>query len=118
MRKWVPDWVNRRIPAISRAKPDRRDFNPAGEAQSQPFRPSLNPSLKLQFQCFRIISEGGLLTVCELDGRMGLCALIPENVRDDRGGKNPRPPVPDLPRQSTYSRPTGYEDQNDAERLS
>jgi hypothetical protein len=36
---------------------------------------------------------------------------------DDRRGKNKRLPLPDLLRQSIYSRLAGYEDVNDAERL-
>jgi len=37
---------------------------------------------------------------------------------DDRRGKNTQLPLPDLLRQSIYSRLAGYEDVNDAERLS
>jgi len=37
---------------------------------------------------------------------------------DDRRGKNTQLPLPDLLRQSIYSRLAGYEDLNDAERLS
>ena len=36
----------------------------------------------------------------------------------DRRGKNTQLPLPDLLRQSIYSRLAGYEDANDAERLS
>jgi Transposase DDE domain group 1 len=41
-----------------------------------------------------------------------------ENIMDDRRGKNTQLPLPDLLRQSIYSRLAGYEDVNDAERLS
>jgi len=56
--------------------------------------------------------------VRELDERLGLSALIAENILEDRRGKNTQLPLPDLLRQSIYSRLAGYEDLNDAERLS
>jgi len=56
--------------------------------------------------------------VRELDERLGLSALIGENMMDDRRGKNTQLPLPDMLRQSIYSRLAGYEDVNDAERLS
>ena len=54
----------------------------------------------------------------ELDERLELSALISKNMMDDRRGKNTQLPLPDLLRQSIYSRLAGYEDVNDAERLS
>ena len=54
----------------------------------------------------------------ELDERLGLSTLIAGNIRDDRRGKNTQLLLPDLLRQSIYSRLAGYEDLNDAERLS
>ncbi|PYV60288.1 MAG: hypothetical protein DMG98_02635 [Acidobacteria bacterium] len=54
----------------------------------------------------------------ELDERLGLSALVAANIMDDRRGKNTQLPLPDLLRQSIYSRLAGYEDVNDAERLS
>jgi Transposase DDE domain group 1 len=89
-----------------------------GETQNQPFQLSFNPSLKVDFQGSRVTSDGGLLLVRELDERLGLSALIAENIMDDRRGKNTQLPLPDLLRQSIYSRLAGYEDVNDAERLS
>src|SRR5713226_1067755 len=89
-----------------------------GEKQNQFFQLSFNPSLKVDFQGSRVTSDGGLLLVRELDERLGLNALITENIMDDRRGKNTQLPLPDLLRQSIYSRLAGYEDLNDAERLS
>ena len=89
-----------------------------GEQQNQPFQFSFNPSLKVDFQGSRVTSDGGLLLVRELDERLGLSALIAHNIMDDRRGKNTQLPLPDLLRQSIYSRLAGYEDLNDAERLS
>jgi len=89
-----------------------------GEKQNQPFQLSFNPSLKVDFQGSRVTSDSGLLLVRELDERLGLSALMAEHLTDDRRGKNTQLPLPDLLRQSIYSRLAGYEDVNDAERLS
>jgi hypothetical protein len=59
-----------------------------------------------------------LLLVRELDEHLGLDTLIRENLTDARRGKNTQLPLSDLLRQSVYSRLAGYEDLNDAERLS
>jgi Transposase DDE domain group 1 len=88
-----------------------------GEKQSQPFQLSFNSSLKVDFQGSRVTSDGGLLLVRELDERLGLGGLIGEHLTDGRRGKNTQLPLPDLLRQSIYSRLAGYEDVNDAERL-
>jgi predicted ribosome quality control (RQC) complex YloA/Tae2 family protein len=96
----------------------RGGFDPVGETQNQPFQLSFNPCLKIDFQGSRVTSDSGLLLVRELDERLGLSALIAENILDDRRGKNTQLPLPDLLRQSIYSRLAGYEDVNDAERLS
>jgi hypothetical protein len=89
-----------------------------GEKQNQPFQLSFNPCLKVDFQGSRVTSDSGLLLARELDERLGLSALITENIMEDRRGKNTQLPLPDLLRQSIYSRLAGYEDLNDAERLS
>ena len=44
--------------------------------------------------------------------------LIEQHLTDSRHGKNTQLPLADLLRQSIYSRLAGYEDVNDAERLS
>ena len=53
----------------------------------------------------------------ELDERLGFGELIERHLTDVRG-KNTQLPLADLVRQSVYSRLAGYEDVNDAERLS
>jgi len=55
--------------------------------------------------------------VRELDERLGFGELIERHLADARG-KNTQLPLADLLRQSVYSRLAGYEDVNDAERLS
>jgi hypothetical protein len=64
-----------------------------------------------------VTSDGGLLVVRELDERLGLGQLVERHLADARG-KNTQLPLIDLVRQSVYSRLAGYEDVNDAERLS
>ena len=88
-----------------------------GEKQNQPFQLSFNSSLKVAFQGSRITSDSGLILVREMDERLGLSELIPQHLTDHRG-PNRRLPLADLFRQSVYSRLAGYEDVNDAERLS
>src|ERR1019366_7328548 len=65
----------------------------------------------------RVTSNGGLILVRELDERLGFGELIEQHLTDPRG-TNTRLPLADLLRQSVYSRLAGYEDMNDAERLS
>src|ERR1700688_4047760 len=91
--------------------------HPMGEKQNQPFQLSFNASLKVDFQGSRVTSDGGLVLVRELDERLGLSVLIEQHLTDSRG-KNTQLPLADLWRQSVYGRLAGYEDVNDAERLS
>jgi len=88
-----------------------------GETPNQPFRLSFNPALKVEFQGSRVTSDGGLLLVRELDERLGFSDLIAQHLTDPRG-TNTQFLLADLVRQSVYSRLAGYEDVNDAERLS
>jgi len=88
-----------------------------GERQEQPFLLSFNGRLRVDFQGARVTSDGGLLLVRELDERLGFGELIERHLTDDRA-KNTQLPLTDLVRQSVYSRLAGYEDVNDAERLS
>src|SRR5713226_5724506 len=89
-----------------------------GETQNQAFQFSFNASLKVEFQGSRVTSDGGLILVRELDERLGFGELIDQHLTDSRRGKNAQFPFADLLRQSVYSRLAGYEDLNDAERLS
>jgi len=89
-----------------------------GEKQNQPFQLSFNASLKVDFQGSRVTSDGGLILVRELDERLGFGELIEQHLTDSRRGKNTQFPFADLLRQSIYNRVAGYEDLNDAERLS
>ncbi len=64
------------------------------------------------------LSDGGLILVRELDERFGLSELIEEHLVDSRTGCNRQFPLADLLQQSVCSRLAGYEDLNDATRLS
>ena len=88
-----------------------------GERQEQPFQFSFNGRLRVDYQGARVTSDGVLLLVRELDERLGFGELIQQHLTDDRA-KNRQLPLTDLVRQSVYSRLAGYEDVNDAERLS
>jgi len=88
-----------------------------GEGQKQAFQLSFNRFLRVAFQGSRVTSDGGLILVRELDERLGLGELIEQHLTDSRAS-NARLPFADLLRQSLYSRLAGYEDVNDAERLS
>src|SRR5712691_11535813 len=90
---------------------------PVGE-QKRSFQLSFNSSLRVEFQGARVSSDGGLILVRELDERLGLSALMERHLTDSRRGKNVQLPLSDLLRQSIYSRLAGYEDVNDAARLS
>src|SRR4030081_1491837 len=89
-----------------------------GETQNRPFQLSFNSALRVEFQGARVTSDGGLILVRELDERLGLSELMDRHLNDSRRGKNIQLPLADLLRQSIYSRLAGYEDVNDAARLS
>jgi hypothetical protein len=91
---------------------------PVGETQKRSFQLSFNSSLRVEFQGARVTSDGGLILVRELDERLGLSVLMERHLIDSRRGKNVQLPLSDLLRQSIYSRLAGYEDVNDAARLS
>ena len=89
-----------------------------GEKERKPFQLTFNGLLKVDFHGSRVTSDGGLILVRELDERLGLGTLIDEHLSDSREGLNKKSPLADLLRQSVYSRLAGYEDLNDAARVS
>ena len=69
----------------------------------------------LPFSCYLV---AGKMAKVELNERLGFSALIAQHLTDPRRGKNTQLPLAELLRQSVYSRLAGYEDVNDAERVS
>ena len=92
--------------------------NPMGEARMDALRLDSDRKLKLQFHGTKVTRDGGLLAYRELDDVLGLTAATDSELRDIRTGKNTQHGLAALVRQSVYSRLAGYDDTNDAERLS
>lgn len=82
-----------------------------GEARKDALRVGFDNAIKLEFQGARITSNVGLLAYRDLDEAFGLTTLVEDTLTDIRTG------MAALFRQSVFSRLTGYEDTNDAERL-
>ena len=77
-----------------------------------------NRKIKLEFHGARLTSDGGLLAYRELDDALGLFESVSAVMNDRRTGRNIQHDMTNLLRQSVYSRLAGYEDVNDAQRLS
>jgi hypothetical protein len=77
-----------------------------------------NGKIKLEFHGARLTSDGGLLAYRELDEALGLFESVSSVMSDGRTGRNIQHDMINLLRQSVYSRLAGYEDVNDAQRLS
>jgi len=91
--------VGRLIPLLV----DMGNGGGGGGTQNWPFQLSFNGLLKIDFQCSRVTSDGGLVLVREVDERLGLSALMERHLIDSRRGKNVQLPLSDLLRQSIYS---------------
>ena len=92
--------------------------NPTGAGKKPALRVAFDSRLKLEFHGSKVTSDAGLLAYRELDAALGLTDLGDELLNDWRTGKNTQHSMVALMRQSIFSRLAGYEDTNDAERLS
>jgi len=89
-----------------------------GEADQKALRVDFDRAIKLRFHGARVSSDAGLFPYRDLDEAAGLTESGAANLFDFRTGSNIRHGMTALLRQSVYSRLAGYEDVNDAERLS
>jgi hypothetical protein len=82
------------------------------------FSCSFNSLLKVDFQGSRVTLGWWTSIWCaSWTNGLGLSELVERDLSDSRRGKNIRLPLPDLLRQSIYSRLAGYEDGCDLESL-
>ena len=89
-----------------------------GDGDKTPLRLQFNPKVRLEFHGATITSDAGLLPIRELDDALGLTHIAADYLQESRTGRNIRHHLVPLLRQSIYSRLAGYDDTNDAERLS
>ena len=89
-----------------------------GEAGKDALRVGFDHAIKLEFHGARISSDAGLFPYRDLDKAAKLTESGTAGLFDFRTGSNIQHSMTALLRQSIYSRLAGYEDVNDAERLS
>lgn len=89
-----------------------------GESKKDALRVNFDRKLKLEFHGVKVTSDAGLLAYREIDDAFGLIEMTTCKLTDNRTGRNTQHSITALLRQSVYSRLAGYEDTNDAERLS
>ena len=88
-----------------------------GDRQNDLLRVDFDRQIKLEFHGSTVTSDAGLLAYRELDEALGLTNTAASGLLDSRTGQNTQHGHLALLRQSLYSRLSGYEDVNDAERL-
>ena len=89
-----------------------------GDGGKTPLRLRFNPKIRLEFRSATITSDAGLLAFREFDDALDLTRIAGDYLQESRTGRNIRHHLVPLLRQSIYSRLAGYDDTNDAERLS
>src|ERR1700677_2347250 len=91
---------------------------PTGAGKKPALRVTFDSRLKLEFHGSKVTSDAWLLAYRELDAALGLTDPGENLLNNWRTGKNTQHSMVALMRQSLLSRLAGYEDINDAERLS
>ena len=89
-----------------------------GDDERASLRLQFNPKIRLEFRGATITSDAGLLAFRELDDALALTPIASDYLQESRTGRNIRHHLVSLLRQAIYSRLVGYDDTNDAERLS
>ncbi len=90
--------------------------HPAGESETGVLRLDFDFWLKLKFHGSKVTTDAGLLPFRELDDVFGLTQIAGERLVDPRTGENGQHGMSGPLRQSTFARPAGYENVNDADR--
>ncbi len=89
-----------------------------GDCQDKDLRVQFDRRLKVKFLGSKVTTDAGLLAYRELDEAFELTEMVQDTFQESRIGSNKQHKLVPLLRQSIYSRLAGYEDVNDAERLS
>ena len=89
-----------------------------GDGEKAPLRLQLNPKVRLEFHGSDITSDAGLLAFRELDDALDLNGIASNYLQESRTVRNILHHLVPLLRQSIYSHLAGYDDTNDAVRLS
>ena len=92
--------------------------HPTGESKAGVLRLDFDRRLKLEFHGSKVTSEAGLLPYRELDDALRLTEITGDTLTDTRRGKNGRHGLVGQFRQSVFGPLGGYDDVNDADRLS
>jgi len=88
------------------------------QLQGEGLRVGFDSSLRLEFHGSKVTTDAGLLAYRELEEALGLFDSVSKDLSDRRTGRNIQHGIKNLLRQSVYSRLAGYEDVNDATRMS
>ena len=89
-----------------------------GDGEKASLRLQFNPKIRLEFHGSTITTDAGLLAFREFDDALGLTEIAEDYLQESRTGRNILHHLVPLLRQSIYSRLAGYDDTNDAVRLS
>ena len=89
-----------------------------GDGEKASPRLQFNPKVRLAFHGATITTDAGLLAFREFDDALGLTEIAEDYLQESRTGRNILHHLVPLLRQSIYSRLAGYDDTNDAVRLS